>query len=329
MALTDNTTALEALRDQANALPDAGSGGGTVETCTVIISNVSDYGVTGGNISFTTYNNGTFSTVAPAISVTQTPYTIENVVVNSSVMLGIALGAIVHDASSAHTLEEVASGDYTSVYKVVGDCSFGFYVCLARDTKITLANGGVKPVQDITMDDLLTVWDFDNGCTSTAKPLWIKKVQTACYYYLCEFEDGTTLKLVGSGGKCHRVFSVDKNVFLSATDCVGHMVMTRNGAVRIVSCERVDESVEFYNIITENHMNLYAEGVLTSTRLNNLYPIRDMRFVKDVRTVMPIEAFPAVPSEYYYGLRLGERKAEDIDWLLPYVHRLLSLMVDK
>lgn len=329
MAMTDNTTALEALRDQANALPDVGSGGGKVETCTVTISAIPEGSLNEGNIGFTTYDNGTFNTVSPQISSAQLPYAINNVVVNSSVMVGLAVGAIVHDVSSEHTLEEVAGGAYASVYKVVGDCSFGFYVCLARDTKITLANGGVKPVQDITMDDLLTVWDFDNGCASTAKPLWIKKTQTAGYYYRCEFEDGTTLRLVGSGGKCHRVFSVDENMFLPATDCVGHMVMTGNGATRLLSCERVDESVEFYNIITENHMNLYAEGVLTSTRLNNLYPIRDMRFVKDVRTVMPIEAFPAVPSEYYYGLRLGERKAEDIDWLLPYVHRLLSLMVDK
>lgn len=39
MSLTNNKTALEALRDKANALPDAGSGGG-LETCTVVLRGV-------------------------------------------------------------------------------------------------------------------------------------------------------------------------------------------------------------------------------------------------------------------------------------------------
>lgn len=44
-------------------------------------------------------------------------------------------------------------------------------------------------------------------------------------------------------------------------------------------CERVDEEVEYYNIITEKHMNLFAEGILTSCRYNNIYPFTDtMKF---------------------------------------------------
>lgn len=52
MAMTDNTTALEALRDQANALPDAGSGG--LETCTVEIWDDSFNGTSSSQINYTT-----------------------------------------------------------------------------------------------------------------------------------------------------------------------------------------------------------------------------------------------------------------------------------
>lgn len=54
MAMTDNTTALEALRDQANALPDAGSGGGGLETCMVYIWDDSFNGVSSSQINYTT-----------------------------------------------------------------------------------------------------------------------------------------------------------------------------------------------------------------------------------------------------------------------------------
>lgn len=57
MALTDNRTALEALRDQALALPDAGSGGG-LETCTVEIWNDSFSGISSSQINYTTIDGG-------------------------------------------------------------------------------------------------------------------------------------------------------------------------------------------------------------------------------------------------------------------------------
>lgn len=301
-----------------------GAGGGAkVETCTVTITALANSDLGSGCICLTTYENGAFNAISPEIS--QLPHITNNVVVGSAMGVDYSTGNLRHDSGSEHTLELVAQGSFAYTYKVVGDCSFGFYVCLAKDTRILLADGQTMAIQDITMDDLLATWDFDSGNSAASKPLWIKRTEVADYYYRCEFENGTMLRLIGSGGKCHRVFSIDENTFLSATDCVGHMVMTRNGAVRLLSCERVDEPVEFYNIITERHLNLYAEGVLTSTRLNNLYPIRDMMFVKEVRTITPNEAYPGVPSEYYHGLRLGERKKEDIEWLLPYVQRLLSL----
>ena len=44
-----------------------------------------------------------------------------------------------------------------------------------------------------------------------------------------------------------------------------------------------------YNIITKQHLNCFANGILTSCRLNNMYPIENMKFVKDNRKLLRLE----------------------------------------
>lgn len=155
--------------------------------------------------------------------------------------------------------------------------------CFTKDTIITLSNNTTKFVQDINYNDNLLVWNFDECKYDKAKPLWIKKTQISPFYYECKLDNDIILNLVGSNGKCHRLFSIEDGMFMSATDMVGKTTYTENGIAKVMSCERVEKEVEFYNLITDYHMNLFANGVLTSCRYNNIYPIRDMKFVKDDR----------------------------------------------
>lgn len=208
------------------------------------------------------------------------------------------------------------------IFKIIGDAYVQQICCFVKGTRISVHSGGYKLVEDITYDDELLAWDFDNGRFTYNKPCWIKKEEVALRYYKCTFSNGTELKLVGSDGKCHRVFSIDDNEFLSATDCVGKHVATKAGLAILLSCEYVNEPVKFYNIITEHHMNLFAENVLTSCRLNNLYPIQDMKFVKDDRPVVPIGRYSKVAQKYYDALRLGERNEDDTVWVNAYVERI-------
>lgn len=80
-------------------------------------------------------------------------------------------------------------------------------------------------------------------------------------------------------------------------------------------------------------MNLFANSILTSLRLNNLYKIEDMKFVKDNRKMSPKEKFAEIPEKYIKGLRL-EEQPENINQgndvrhaktLVEYVKRLLRL----
>lgn len=206
--------------------------------------------------------------------------------------------------------------------------------CLAKGTQITLANYTTKNIEDITYEDQILVWDFDNGCFSTAKPLWIKKVQETNEYNNIKFEDGRELKTIGD----HRVFNIDKQKFLYGMNeqdtPLGTKVFLEDGTTtRITEREVIHEKIEYYNIITDYHMNLFANGILTSLRLNNLYEIKDMKFIKDDRELVKREEYKNIPDKYFNGLRLAEQQKEinkgnDVkhtNTLEEYVQRIINM----
>lgn len=179
------------------------------------------------------------------------------------------------------------------------------YTCFKEDTEITLSDLSKKKIQDITYNDKLLVWDFDNGCMSTDNVFWIKKEEIADYYYHITLENGNTIDLIGSNGKCHRLFNYDGQIFESATDLIGKNIYTRQGIFKVVDCVRINESCKFYNIITENHINLFANDILASCKYNNALPIVNMRFVKD-----NVE----IDSMKLRKLMLAGLKSDDIKW---------------
>ena len=40
-------------------------------------------------------------------------------------------------------------------------------------------------------------------------------------------------------------------------------------------------AADYYNIITDKHFNLFANGILTSSKCSNLYHIENMKYVDD------------------------------------------------
>jgi hypothetical protein len=86
--------------------------------------------------------------------------------------------------------------------------NFAINVCLVRGTMIEVV-GGQKMIENIAYDDELIVWDFDNGCFATAKPLWIKRSQKSDVYNKLTFSDGTILCTVSR----HRIFNKESGSF--------------------------------------------------------------------------------------------------------------------
>lgn len=159
------------------------------------------------------------------------------------------------------------------------------FQCLIAGTLITLADSSKKPIEDITYDDELLVWDFFNGCFASAKPRWIKIKQTAEVYNKLTFDNGTTLGLVGEGGThgYHRIFNKQACCFTHTgvpETPIGTITFAEDKSEPVlVRQELVNKTVDYYNIITDKHFNIFANGILTSCRLSNAYYIKDMKYV--------------------------------------------------
>ena len=180
----------------------------------------------------------------------------------------------------------VTEVDWKTV-KVTGDGTVAAsYYCLIEGTQITLADGTTKAIEDITYDDELLVWNFYDGKFDKAKPSWIKVEETASRYNLVKFSNGSEVGFVGAGGEkgYHRIFNKEAGKFTYT----GNLKETPNGTTTfaqdgtfptVVSQEVVEKEVKFYNVITDKHYNLFANGILTSCKLSNKYHIENMRYI--------------------------------------------------
>lgn len=174
--------------------------------------------------------------------------------------------------------------------------------CFVENTLISTKSGD-KFVQDITYDDDILVWNFDEGKLDYAKPVFIKKEQTTDSYWHVTDEDGKTVNLVGSNGKSHRLYNKRTHLFEYPQD------------IPECKCEEIHESVKYYNILTEYHFNCFANGILTSKRYSNmLYPITErMTYNKTVKHINTCkrEQFGFLTDDEFEKLRLSEMEYSD------------------
>jgi hypothetical protein len=209
-------------------------------------------------------------------------------------------------------------------------------LCFARGTLITLADGSSKPVEDVTYADELATWDFDTGRLTSARPLWIKRPEIASNYTRLTFSDGASLSLVGG----HRVMNVNARAFTRANSNdtpIGTRTRTlqrgRAGEAVLVGKEVVVDSVENYNLMAGGgHMNVFANGVLTSTYLNNIRPFdpAGLKFVmvdaaapsSFINTTGFVEA--GIPARFFKCLRLEEQPISGYS-----AHKVLDDLVRK
>jgi hypothetical protein len=204
--------------------------------------------------------------------------------------------------------------------------------CLVRGTMITMADMSRVAVENITYNDDILVWDFDLGEFASAKPIWIKKTQTAVVSCLLTFSDHSELRIVGESPKAHRIFNKEAGKFTYGSmpeTPIGTTTFNDQGEeITLVSKEWIVGEVEFYNVMTDYHMNLFANSILTSMRYNNVYPITDMKFVKDSRTLRTSDDYPNVEERLYKGFRLAEQ-TQSIEEIETHIQWLLALEVER
>ena len=194
---------------------------------------------------------------------------------------------------------DVSNYSYADVY-------WEYVGCILKDTLINLDNRSTKKIQDITYNDEILCWNFDECKMDKSKPFWIKKGQKTDHYWINKFESGKEIRTTGTIAG-HRFFNIDKNKFLYNTECVGNYCYTLNGKDKLIEAKYIEEECIFYNIYTHYHMNLFANSILTGFRYNNLYPIQNMKFIKDNRKLRDRMEFQNIPDSWYYGMRCSEQ----------------------
>ena len=186
---------------------------------------------------------------------------------------------------------------YHFLYRVAGNGTISnMYAqpCFVEGTLITLADGTQKKVEDINYGDEVLCYDFNEGKQTTAPIEFVMKKMQSNFYYKVSLNDGTELKLVGSNGKSHRLYNVTKQSFMYPQDFEENdYTLKQDGTIATISSiEKVEEKVNFYNISSKDHINVYAENVLTSNRLNNRFEIKNNKFTdKKLMTDEEIKAY--------------------------------------
>ena len=259
------------------------------------------------NVFFIKYSNNVWTLTSDApyyllMIYDQTVSSIEFYVNGGGTAVSSHYNVIVIEGNTEATLQDFES--------LTGEEILPYAHCLIQDTPITLSDGTYKPIQDITYENELLVWDFDKGEFTSAKPIWIQQERKAIEYNHIVFSDGSELNTINQ----HRIFNVEKGMFtypMTDDTPIGTTTFNDKGEyVTLVSKEVIEKEVNYYNIITDYHINLFAGTILTSCRLSNIYPIENMKYVKDNRDIIDYGEFNNIPIEYYYGLRLGEQPTD-------------------
>lgn len=185
--------------------------------------------------------------------------------------------------TSKITVEGDTEADIIDFYGLSPTEVYAYWRCLVEGTKITLSDGSTKPVQNIQYGDNVLCYDFYTGKQTTSYIDWMLPESVATKYWEITLSDGTVLNLVGSDGKSHRLYNIMKQRFDYPQDFEPNdLALKEDGTTaHIVSCHEIEKTVRFYNITSHEHINVYANGVLTSNRLNNRYKIVDNKFTDE------------------------------------------------
>ena len=222
-----------------------------------------------------------------------------------------------------------SSSGNLEIYNVSGDINIsgtatGGGICLIEGTKVLLANGSYKNIEDINYYDLLLVQDYETGNLIEEYPIWIEKEHSISEYQLNTFSDGSTLKTVGY----HGVFSYDKNEFISVDNPkdfkVGTTVAKYNKEtnkmepVKVTSIEYIKEDVTYHHVVSTRFYNIISDNILTTDGtviLSNLYGFNSnitwtdlSKKVQNSNDLYTYEDLDILPYYMYKGLRAKEGK---------------------
>ena len=172
--------------------------------------------------------------------------------------------------------------------------------CFIEDTLITMGDGSVKAIKDITLDDKVLSYNFFTG-SYEEKDVALLVAHGVDTYPVANltFSDGTTLRIIGD----HGVFDYDRNEYVYLTvdnmdNYLGHTFVKEgeDGNYELVTLEEAVctvETVGAYSITSAGNANAFAQGMLTVAPPDTFYNWIEMgdklrydtdAFQKDIET---------------------------------------------
>ena len=248
-------------------------------------------------------------------------------------------GGKVYFSDNTFVVENVSSGDILYIWafqliepgKIPADWKIlgARFICLSSNTDVYVYDKKKKKfkkkkISEVDYDDEILCWDFDNGEFAIAKPIWIKKCEQTNKYNLLKFNDGSSLETINQ----HRIFNVEKGMFtypMSDDTPIGTTTFNSKGEyVKLVSKEVIEKPIDYYNVMTEYHINLFANDILTSCRLSNMYKVKNMKYEYNKKRNNEYD-LSKYDEKLVNGLRLREQDIEETK-LKSYVDNMLRLM---
>lgn len=182
---------------------------------------------------------------------------------------------------------------------------YGFFVvydpapCVAAGTLITLADGRQVPVETLTGNERLLVWNLHTGKFDTAPILFIDSDPAKLYKVInLYFSDGTCVKTISE----HAFWDIDLNQYVylreDAAQYIGHwfnkQITKPNGKlswkkVKLTNVVVQEEYTSAWSPVTYSHLCYYVNGMLSMpggiTGLFNIFDV-DARTMKYDQTAM-------------------------------------------
>ena len=140
--------------------------------------------------------------------------------------------------------------------------------CIAEGTLITLADGTQVPVEELTGDEMLLVWNMETGTFDAAPIMFIDSDPIGHYEVIAlEFSNGTTVDVISE----HAFWDFDLNRYVyldeNAEEYIGHKFakQSANGytEVTLTDVEISTEVTTAYSPVTYGHLCYYVNGMLS------------------------------------------------------------------
>lgn len=204
--------------------------------------------------------------------------------------------------------------------------------CLIEGTKILLADGTYKNIEDIEYTDLLAVYDHLNGGITYVYPVWIKEEEIVSVYEKVTFDDGSDIKFTGK----HCIYDCEKNEYVDVLNKeefnLGSKVFKLENnklkKVTVTKIEYIEEKVKCYDVLSTTNYNVIANGFITTDIItqyaNVLYDFDENAVFKNFDKVsnskqLDYKYATSIPYNIFKGCNLGnilyliENKGMNVD----------------